>query len=60
VQAAIATVPYGASRADVLAATGISAAQWTAAIRALLAAGSVSQTGERRGARYQISAGGTP
>ena len=60
VQAAIATVPGGASRADVLAATGISAAQWTAAIRALLAAGSVSQTGERRGARYQISAGGTP
>lgn len=60
VQAAIATVPDGASRADVLAATGISAAQWTAAIRALLAAGSVSQSGERRGARYQISAGGTP
>ncbi len=60
VQAAIATVPDGASRADVLAATGISAAQWTAAIRALLAAGAVSQTGERRGARYQLSAGGTP
>ena len=60
VQAAIATVPDGASRADVLAATGISAAQWTAAIRALLAAGSVSQTGERGGARYHLSAGGTP
>jgi hypothetical protein len=60
VQAAIATVPDGASRADVLAATGISAAQWTAAIRALLAAGSVSQIGERRGARYHVSAGGTP
>jgi hypothetical protein len=60
VQAAIAAFPDGASRADVLAATGISAAQWTAAIRALLAAGSVSQSGERRGARYQISAGGPP
>lgn len=60
VQAAIAAVPDGASRADVLAATGISAAQWTAAIRALLAAGSVTQTGERRGARYHLSAGGTP
>ena len=60
VQAAIAAVPDGASRADVLAATGISAAQWTAAIRTLLAAGSVSQTGERRAARYLLSAEGTP
>jgi hypothetical protein len=58
VQAAIATVPEGASRADVLAATGISAAQWTAAIRALLATSAVIQTGERRGARYQVSGGG--
>jgi hypothetical protein len=60
VQAAIAAVPDGASRADVLAATGISAAQWIAAIRALLAGGAVSQTGERRGARYQLSGGRTP
>lgn len=60
VQAAIATVPDGASRADVLAATGISAAQWAAAIRALLATSAVIQTGERRGARYQLSGGRTP
>jgi hypothetical protein len=60
VQAAIAAVPEGASRADVLAATGISAAQWTSAIRALLATGAVTQTGERRGARYQLSGGGPP
>jgi hypothetical protein len=60
VQAAIAAVPEGASRADVLAATGISAAQWTSAIRALLATGAVTQTGERRGARYQLSRGGPP
>jgi hypothetical protein len=60
VQAAIAAVPDGASRADVLAATGISAAQWTAAIRSLLASSAVTQTGERRGARYQLSGGGTP
>jgi len=59
VQAAIAAVSDGASRADVLAATGISAAQWTTAIRALLAGGAVIQTGERRGARYQLSGGGT-
>ena len=60
VQAAIAAVPDGASRADVLAATGISAGQWTAAIRALLATSAVIQTGERRGARYQLSGGRTP
>jgi hypothetical protein len=60
VQAAIGAVPEGASRADVLAATGISAAQWTAAIRALLATSAVIQTGERRGARYQLSGGRTP
>ncbi len=60
VQAAIAAVPDGVSRADVLAATGISAAQWTAAIRALLASGSVTQTGDRRSARYHRSGGSTP
>jgi hypothetical protein len=60
VQAAIAAVPDGASRADVLAATGISATQWTAAIRALLASGSVTQTGDRRSARYHRSGGSTP
>ena len=60
VQAAIAAVPDGASRADVLAATGISATQWTAAIRSLLATSAVIQTGERRGARYQLSGGEIP
>ena len=60
VQAAIAAVPDGASRADVLSATGISASQWTAAIRALLATGTVTQSGERRGARYHLSGGSTP
>jgi hypothetical protein len=60
VQAAIGAVPEGASRADVLATTGISATQWTAAIRSLLATSAVIQTGERRGARYQLSGGRTP
>ncbi|MBE9172120.1 type II restriction endonuclease subunit M [Cyanobium sp. LEGE 06143] len=60
VQVAIAGVSEGASRADVLAATGISASQWTAAIRALLARGAVTQVGERRGARYHLSGGSTP
>lgn len=60
VQAAIAGVSEGASRADVVAATGISASQWTAAIRALLATGAVTQVGERRGARYHLSGGSNP
>ena len=60
VQAAIAGVSEGASRADVLAATGISASQWTVAIRALLATGAVTQVGERRGARYHLSGGSNP
>ena len=59
VQAAIAAVSDGASRADVLAATGISATQWTAAIRALLATSAVIQTGDRRSARYHHSGGST-
>jgi hypothetical protein len=60
VQAAIAGVSEGASRADVLAATGVSASQWTVAIRALLATGAVTQVGERRGARYHLSGGSNP
>ena len=59
VQTAIAGVSEGASRADVVAATGISASQWTVAIRALLATGAVTQVGERRGARYHLSGGST-
>lgn len=60
VQAAIAGVSEGASRADVLAATGVSASQWTVAIQALLATGAVTQVGERRGARYHLSGGSNP
>lgn len=43
------------SRAELLAATGISAADWTGAIRQLKEEGKVRQTGEKRGARYQLA-----
>lgn len=43
------------SRAELLAATGISAADWTGAIRQLKEEGRVIQAGEKRGARYQLA-----
>lgn len=41
------------SRADLIVASGVSEAEWTWAIRQLREEGAVSQTGERRGARYR-------
>jgi type I restriction enzyme S subunit len=41
------------SRAELTAASGITDAQWTWAIRQLKEEGKVTQTGERRGARYR-------
>ena len=55
VKEAIAQNGDGASKAEVLEATGISAGQWNAAIKALVADGVVVQTGERRGARYHLA-----
>lgn len=55
VRDAIAANGYGASKADVVDATGITASEWNIAIRGLLATGSVTQTGERRGARYHLA-----
>jgi hypothetical protein len=61
VREAIASAVDGVSKADVVAATGISDGQWNAAINALLAQGLVTKTGERRGARYHIvETGGRP
>jgi len=57
VKAAIGSNGDGASKADVIDATGISASEWNKAIKALLADGSVTQTGERRGARYHLGGG---
>lgn len=52
VKAAIASVADGASKADVLAATGLSDSDWNKAIAALLDRGDVTRTGQKRGTRY--------
>ncbi len=52
VRDAIAASPGGASRAEVMDSTGISATEWNAAIAALLEQGEVVRTGEKRGTRY--------
>lgn len=52
VKAAIASVADGASKADVLAATGLSDGDWNKAIAALLDRGDVTRTGQKRGTRY--------
>ena len=57
VKEAIAANSDGASKATVIDATGITASEWNKAIKALLADGSVTQTGERRGARYHLAGG---
>ena len=57
VKDAIAATGDGASRGDVIDATGITSVQWKTAITALLAAGAVTQAGEHRGARYHLAGG---
>jgi hypothetical protein len=52
VKAAIASVADGASKADVLAATGLSDGDWNKAIATLLDRGDVRRTGQKRGTRY--------
>lgn len=52
VKAAIASVADGASKADVLAATGLSDTDWNKAIAALLDRGDVTRTGQKRATRY--------
>lgn len=59
VKRAIAQVAGGASKADVLAATGLSDGEWNRAVAALLERREVSRTGEKRGTRYHtLGAGG--
>lgn len=53
VKRAIAEGIGGVSKSDVLAATGLTDAQWNAAINALLTDGSVTKIGAGRGTRYQ-------
>jgi hypothetical protein len=54
---AIAPKGDGVSKSDVMQATSMTSGQWSLAIKALLADGSVTQTGERRGARYHLAEG---
>jgi hypothetical protein len=58
VKAAIASVADGASKADVLAATGLSDGDWNKAIAALLDRGDVTHTGQKRGTRYHADSPG--
>ena len=46
------------SKADIIAATGITDRQWTVAIAGLVADGRVERQGEQRGARYRFISGG--
>ena len=58
VKAAIARLADGASKADVLAATGLSDADWNKTIAVLLDRGDVSRTGQKRGTRYHAGSQG--
>ena len=55
VRKAISQVAGGASRADVLAASGLSDGEWNRAIAALLERGDVTRTGQKRGTKYHAS-----
>jgi hypothetical protein len=54
VRKAIAAVPDGASKATVLAATGLNDAALSAAVNALLNQGTILRTGQGRGTRYLL------
>jgi hypothetical protein len=56
VKEVIAATNGGASKADVMEATGISSVDCNAAISALLSLGSVIKSGAARGTRYQLAA----
>jgi hypothetical protein len=58
VRGAIGAIADGASKADVLAATGLSDADWNKAIAVLLDRGQVSRTGQKRGTRYHARTAG--
>ena len=55
IRSAIATLGSNAAKSDILDTAGLSASQWTPAINALLADGSVTKTGQKRGTRYHLA-----
>ncbi|MCC7280697.1 MAG: BREX-1 system adenine-specific DNA-methyltransferase PglX [Chromatiaceae bacterium] len=56
VKQAIAAAQGAISKSEVLAATGLTDAQWNIAINAWLAEGTITKTGAARGTRYHLSA----
>jgi hypothetical protein len=60
VKRAITSAAAGASKPEILTATGLTASQWNAAINTLLAQGVVTKTGERLDTRYYSTAAGGP
>ena len=50
--------PDGASKADIVSATGLSAGDWNRAIKTLLERGEVTKTGQKRSTRYHASGKG--
>ena len=58
VKKAISAAGSGATRSQVIDATGISNSEWNAAINALLAQGTVTRTGVARGTRYHLAGKG--
>lgn len=55
VRSAIATLGGNAAKSDILATAGLSTSQWSPVINALLADGSVTKTGQKRGTRYHLA-----
>ena len=55
VRSMIAANGSGSSKSDIIEATGITSGQWNKVIKTLLANGTVTQSGERRGARYHLA-----
>lgn len=55
VRATLIGMPDGATKSDLLAATGVPDARWATVSRALIAQGIVRVTGQRRGTRYHLA-----
>jgi hypothetical protein len=59
VKQALEAFPNGASKAEVLDATGLTDGRWNTLINTFIEHGVVVRTGERRGTRYQLTGGET-
>jgi hypothetical protein len=57
VRSAIAQLGGNAAKAEILEVAGLSSSQWNSTINALLADGSVTKSGQKRGTRYHLAGG---